>query len=324
LAILLLSSSISVLFYQRTASVIEGEYARIEQRWQHDMDQIGPPLGRQMGRRILLDDVETAKQLVAAQLFRVNILISVVVAIVGYVLAGFTLEPIQEAMQEQKRFISDASHELKTPLTALKTSLEVNLLDTALSRQTKTILRENLEEVTHLEELSERLLRLAKLEEEHSALEPTHVQAVIQKVQRRFSSIAKKKNIKFVAQLPDEPAYISASEPLLAELLGIFVDNAIKYTNTRGSVTLELSVAKATVLIAISDTGIGIPKQQKLRVFDRFYRASESRNQTLASGHGLGLAVAKKIIRQLNGQVRFVSTVGTGTSFFLSFKKTTV
>jgi len=110
---------------------------------------------------------------------------------------------------------------------------------------------------------------------------------------------------------------------LLAELLGIFVDNAIKYTNTRGSVTIELSVAKATALIAITDTGIGIPKQQKLRVFDRFYRASESRNQTFVSGHGLGLAVAKKIIRQLNGQVRFVSTVGTGTSFFLSFKKTT-
>jgi signal transduction histidine kinase len=322
-AIVLFSGSVSGLFYQRTAGVIEREYDRLELRLQHEMEGFPAQLRQQSSRRILLADIETAKKLVATQLIRINILISVVTAVAGYILAGLTLSPIQKAMQEQKRFIGDAAHELKTPITALKTSLEVNLLDTKISKGTKQILMENLEDLAHLENLSEGLLRLARLEEEPVVLEPIQLGIALSQLHRRFLPTAKQKGLSFTLDTQEnkkEKLFVLGTDALLLELLSIFVDNAIKYTPT-GAVTVRYKKVRTGVVVEISDTGIGIPEDVRGHIFDRFYQANEARTQCSVGGHGLGLAVAKKILAQLGAQVSMQSTVKSGTRFFLTFKR---
>lgn len=321
LAIVLLSGSVSFAFYVRTASVIEREYERIDQRLQYEMRGLSVALYQQ-GRRIQLEDLDLAKNLVANQLLRINILLSILVAIGSYFLAGQTLKPIQGAMEAQKRFVGDAAHELKTPITALKTSLEVNLMDTSLPKSMQELLQENLEDVTHLESLSNSLLRLATMEATDLQLESVAVQPVIERVVRRFTPLAKKKKLSLTLEPISSGASVRATEALLLELVSIFVDNALKYSSAKGSVVLSVQQKRMTVDILISDTGPGIPKKDLPFIFNRFYRADLSRTSDEDSGgYGLGLALAQKMVQQLGGSIRVKSTVDSGTTCILSLKR---
>lgn len=323
LAIVLLSSSVSVLFYQRTAIVIEQEYERLEQRLQREIVGIvpSPGTGPAGGRRILLTDVATAKGLVARQLVRINLLISVVVAIAGYILAGLTLAPIEEAMEEQKRFIGDAAHELKTPLTALKTSLEVNLLNPSLAKETKQVLQENLQEVSHLEALSDGLLRLATLSEKPPPLTAVKLEAVLQQLEKRFKPLAKKKKIALELKLKKKLPAVLGTELLLSEVLSILIDNALKYTKAGGTVSIEAQPSRSGVCVLVRDTGVGISNQHLPHIFDRFYRASSARSHQLVGGYGLGLALAQKITKELGAHLSVKSTQGVGSVFTLWVKR---
>jgi signal transduction histidine kinase len=321
LAIVVLSGSVSLAFYQRTASVIEREYERIDQRLQFEMRDL-PIALYQQGRRIQLEDLDLAKNLVSQQLLRINILISILVAIGSYFLAGLTLKPIQEAMEAQKRFVGDAAHELKTPITALKTSLEVNLMDAALPKSTHSLLQENLEDVTHLESLTNSLLRLATMEATDLELESVAVQPVIERAVRRFSALARKKKISLSTESLSSAASVRATEALLLELVSIFVDNALKYGGAKGAVVLSVQQKRSTVDILITDTGPGIPKKDLPFIFNRFYRADLSRTTDEESGgYGLGLALAQKMAQQLGGCIRVKSSLGKGTTFVLSLKR---
>jgi two-component system sensor histidine kinase CiaH len=321
IAIVVLSGSVSLAFYQRTASVIEREYERIDQRLQFEMRDL-PIAIYQQGRRIQLEDLDLAKNLVAHQLLRINLLISILVGIGSYFLAGQTLKPIQGAMEAQKRFVGDAAHELKTPITALKTSLEVSLMDTTLSKPMQTLLQENLEDVTHLETLSNSLLRLATMEATDLQLEVVAVQPVIERVVRRFTPLARKKKLSLELQPLSSAASVRATEALLLELVSIFVDNALKYSSAKGSISLSVLQKRSSVEILIADTGPGIAKKDLPMIFDRFYRADLSRTTDEDSGgYGLGLALAQKMVQQLGGYIRVKSAVGSGTTFVLSLKR---
>ncbi len=319
--IVLLSGTASALFYQRTASVIELEYERIEQRLQFEMQAYPLSIGRQSARRIQLADIEYSKRLVAVQLLRVNVLLSLLVAIASYVLAGQTLRPIQTAMEAQKRFVGDAAHELKTPITALKTSLEVNLLDPKLSTAAQQILRENLEDVTHLEQLSNSLLRLAKMEAEATTLEKVSVEKAIGVVVRQFTPLARAKKVRLQAEPVEGQLFVKATDALLREVVSILVDNAIKYSPQSSTITISARAKRTSVAISVSDTGQGIAKRDLPFIFDRFYRADQSRTHSDANGYGLGLALAKKLMQQLGGSITVESSQGSGATFTLVFRR---
>jgi len=218
----------------------------------------------------------------------------------GYFLAGMTLKPIEEAMEEQKRFISDASHELRTPLTAIKTETEVTLRDKKLDlKSAKKQLISNLEEVEKLKKLTDYLLRINKNIADNK--EEFDLKEVIQKITLRM-----KIRIELKGQ-----AKIVANKMAIEELLTILLDNSVKYGGKNG----KISVTIKPHLIEVRDDGIGIRKSDIPHIFDRFYRADTSRTKNKIEGYGLGLAIAKNIVDSHKGKIEVESEVGKGSVF---------
>ena len=325
LIILLITTTISSLFYIRTVVVFERNIERIEERLQKDFP------GRMLvihenvhlPTRLIPRDSSEFKRDLIMQLVGVNSVIMVIVASSSYFLSGLTLQPIQRAHEEQKRFVSDAAHELKTPITALKTSLEVNLMDKKLDVYGKSILKENLEDVSGLEKLTESLLKLARVNGSGLSRKNVNLSHVISEAVKYMSPLAKKKHITVKTNGLKNSAIIRGDEGSLLDLLIIFLDNAIKYSEKNSTVIISLVQDDKQVFLSVTDEGIGISAEHIDKIFDRFYRADQSRSKGSASGYGLGLSVAQKIIIQHNGRVSVNSTVKKGTTFTSTFPLST-
>jgi signal transduction histidine kinase len=237
-------------------------------------------------------------------------------AIGGYYLAGRTLRPIQEMVNQQNQFITDASHELKTPLTALKTEIEVSLRDTKLSlTDAKKLLKSNLEEVNSLQSLSESLIKLSY---NPSLLQKNYSENISLKEEsdlaiKKIQSLAKMKQIKIDNKIGGQ--YIHAARGTITDLMTIFLDNSIKYSPEKTTISLFSSTTDGVVLISIKDQGIGIKKADQSKIFNRFYRTDESRSKSPANGYGLGLSIALKTIKSLEGKIEIESELNQGTTF---------
>jgi len=245
------------------------------------------------------------KKIVTRQLVMTNLWILVLSSGVGYFLAGLTLKPIEEAMEEQKRFNSDASHELRTPLTAIKTETEVALRDKKLDlKGAKKQLVSNLEETEKLKKLTDYLLRINKNNSEN--MEEIDLKMIAQEV------ISK---IKHKIILNAQGTKILANKTAIEELLTILLDNAVKYSGKDG----KISVTIKPHLIEVKDNGMGIRESDIPYIFDRFYRADMSRTKNKIEGYGLGLAIAKNIVEAHKGKIEVESEVGKGSTFKVIF-----
>ncbi|MBN1263198.1 MAG: HAMP domain-containing histidine kinase [Candidatus Pacebacteria bacterium] len=276
-----------------------------------------PPVLRELGPRFLFpEDLRAAQKRVGLNLLFINGLILIISTGVGYFLAGRTLEPIQKVMVEQKRFVADASHEFKTPLTALGASMEVALRDKKLSLAgAKSVIRSGLDDVESLNSLCNNLLSLASLQAngKNFVFQEVDVTRVVREAGKKIFPLAEKKNIRVVLKLVDQK--IKAHPETLKEMIVIFLDNAVKYTPKKGKITIKTGRSKKLLTLEISDTGRGIPEKDLPFIFDRFYRADQSRSKENVSGFGLGLSLAKKIIEIHQGSVEVKSRVGRGTTF---------
>ncbi|HNS65878.1 MAG TPA: HAMP domain-containing sensor histidine kinase [Candidatus Woesebacteria bacterium] len=313
--VVVLTASISTLFYLRTSQVISTEYERINRRIEREWIGMSPPPGAGMGRHITIEDLSEAKQQIIWQLLGINVFVVTFFSIVSYWLTGKTLKPIQQSHEAQKQFVGDAAHELKTPITALKTSLEVNLLDRTLSKETKQILKENLTDVIQLESLSHQLLNLARIEDRAIELQEIPFQPILSEVLKTVSGLAKKKQISLVVKQPKQLLRVKVNKGMLKEAILTLLDNAIKYSPSKSQVTIELTSSKSMVLLSVQDQGPGIAKTDLPHVFKRFYRVDQSRNKQVANGYGLGLSIAQSIITQHHGKITVNSTVGKGSTF---------
>lgn len=263
------------------------------------------------------DDLfEQIRSKVITQLAFVNGLILGGSAMAGYFLAGKTLRPIEVVMEDQKRFIGDASHELRTPLTSMKTEIEVNLRDKDLDlKSAKSLLASNLEEVNKMQALSNYLLSLSRYEEGETNLkkEPVELQPLISKVLMRFEPIAEKKGSKITSKIPE--VTIRANGTSIEELVSILLDNAIKYGGNKGKVNVAVNQRKNSVVLTVSDSGVGIKSSDIPYIFNRFYRADSSRTKDKIDGYGLGLSIAKSIVDMHKGKIEVHSVVSEGTTF---------
>lgn len=276
---------------------------------------------------------ETKKHL-AIVLVWINFGILGASALAGYFLAGRTLKPIENSLEEQKRFVADASHEFRTPLTVLKTSMEVALRDKKMTlTDAKKVLGDNLEEVESLKSLSDKLLSLARYQSNGQSLvfKEVDISWVVEKVAKKISLLAKEKEVELRTEVKSQK--LIANEESLEEMLLIFLDNAVKYTPKGGRVTVVTKADKKWLEVKVKDTGIGIAKEDLPYIFDRFYRADQSRTRehlrggrlSLRShdssdgeeigGFGLGLSLAKKIVEIHKGSVEVASVLGKGTTF---------
>lgn len=227
------------------------------------------------------------------------------------------LDRLQAGFEKQRRFASDASHELRTPITVI--SGYADMLD-RWGKQDPAALQEGIDaiksEAASMYALIEKLLFLARTDQNRQILKksPLDTQPLLEEIFQETCIIAPGHKIS-LAQ--NDPACIFADVASIKQLLRIFIENSIKYTPAGGSIQLEAKKAADQLEITVKDTGIGIPAEEQARVFDRFYRVDKSRSKS-TGGTGLGLAIAKWIADQHGSSLRLDSRPGAGTAITVS------
>ncbi len=200
---------------------------------------------------------------------------------------------VEKTVTTLREFVSDAAHELHTPLTALRTNLE-------LAGDTEAVQRAQAQ-VTRLETLTEGLLDLSRIEAGEKVFVPVEVAALAREVVELYASQAEQADIAFTVEIPDTPATVTGDETQLRRVLVNLLDNALKFTPTGGAVRLTLADEDNTAVVRVSDTGIGIPQEDVPHLFSRFHRG---RNTADYPGSGLGLAIVRAIVERHGGQVQ--------------------
>ncbi len=234
---------------------------------------------------------------------------------IGYVLSGHSLKPVEESMERQQEFLANASHELRTPIAVIRTNLDVVRNDGEMTDDERNQWLGNAyEESKRMQQIVEDLMFLARADAGEAPFTPQKVDAgfICQEVAERMLPVAAQKDIIILWDLPDESLTVMGDEALLTQLLVIFVDNAIKYSDRHTTVRMKGSLIDKNVVIEVADEGIGIDKADIDKIFGRFYRVDKVRSRS-QGGTGLGLSIAKWIVDIHGGQVNAQSELGKGT-----------
>jgi len=240
---------------------------------------------------------------------------------------------LDQSFRQIKQFSSDASHELKTPLTILKGEVEVTLRRNRMPQEYEQTLRSNLEEVNRMSQIVDDLLLLSKADTGEIPLnkESIHLAEILNEVVAQVNILAKAKHLHVETSNHDEDIQIYGDGLRIRELLLNLIENGIKYTEEGG--TIHVTVTKYSsphvnstsgwteekepefAKIIVSDTGIGIAKEDQERIFDRFFRVDKARSRA-QGGSGLGLSICRWIVEAHGGEINVESEIGKG-SFFI-------
>ncbi|MEI6690988.1 MAG: HAMP domain-containing sensor histidine kinase [bacterium] len=271
---------------------------------------INPPLGIEIKQSYI-----SARNTLILQIVLINTMLLALGTYAAYILSGKTLSPIEQMLIEQRQFISNASHELRTPIATIKTAIEVTLkMGQIPYAQIKKILMSNLEDINNMELLINNLLSFEKYSEHRDYSNQTSIvintllSDCVQKIKT-----ASNRNIKF--QDNHKKISVLGDHTSLVEMINIFLDNAIKYSSPNGKISVNLICKEGQAEIKISDNGMGISDQDLPHIFDRFYRANHSRSKDSIPGYGLGLSIAREIVNNHNGKVIVSSKLSNGTTF---------
>lgn len=253
---------------------------------------------------LYLPQLDAAQTQMIMSLFWVNVFILLTGGLGSYFLARRTLMPIERMHEVQSRFVSDASHELRTPLASMSLELEVALRDPNISKEEmRELLESSLEEVQKLTGLSQTLLKLSTGNTKDIEFDDFNLSEAVQS--------AAKKNKRIHAKVSDN-TYVHANMASIEELLTLLTDNALKYSPEDSEIKIKLSKRSARIVLKVINEGDGIAPDDLPHIFDRFYRADNSRN---SDGHGLGLALAKQIVDLHSGTITASSTQNKTTTF---------
>jgi len=276
------------------------------------------PLGNNMFQYNSVQQTQNglAKQQLARELIWTNIGALVLGGIFSYWFAGRTLHPIEEAHKAQARFASDASHELRTPLTNMKVENEVFLRQRHFSEnEARDLIGSNLEEVERLENLSTSLLDLTRYNQVPLDLKALAIGQLVDEAVTRAQKHAKARKVTITKNLPD--ARIEGHYDSMLQLVGIILDNAIKYGPERGVVAIQGNREGANYVVSVTDQGSGIAPADLPHIFDRLYRGDKARSSKV-SGYGLGLALAREIAEANHITITVRNNKGGGARFALN------
>lgn len=234
----------------------------------------------------------------------------------NYIVLLYDITEIRRLEKVRTDFVANASHELRTPTTALKGFSET-LLDGALEDREVLIefLEIMLKESSRLDLMVQDILQLSKLEQKQVRLNVEAIEAkvIVKEVFQILQQKAELKNIELSIEY-DEPVYLEVDHDQLKQIILNLVGNAVSYTPENGIVKVELGYDNQEAVIKVVDNGIGIPQEEQSRVFERFYRVDKARSRN-AGGTGLGLSIVKYLVENLNGFIELNSELGKGTSF---------
>ena len=264
------------------------------------------------------DAILIAKARLQASLLLINLFILVGGGMLSYYLARRTLKPIEDIHEAQSRFTADASHELRTPIAAMRLENELSLTDDKLTlSKAKEQLKSNIEELDKLTSLSENLLKLARLDNEGLEKNNTKVIDIVNAaIDRVKETTEQKKQIVKIKKL--DKGYINANADSVTEALVTLLDNASKYSPSKSEVVISTKRTKSYIEFSIKDEGIGISEEDQKLIFDRFYRADNSRQKNDVSGYGIGLSIAKSVAELHGGSIIVKSKINKGSTFTLS------
>lgn len=264
--------------------------------------------------------IETTSDEIEYIIFSIDGLLLIIIGFSSYLLAGKTLLPIKNALDTQKRFSADASHDLRTPLAIMTTMSEVTLQNKNTSPQElRYTLKSNLEEVKKMSRLVTDLLLISRGDNQSLVMSSTHtdIHLLIEKLVRQLQIQVKRKNLDLKI-IPYKKIVTSIDACNFERAILNILQNAINYTKT-GSISIDLQEDSQKVYVLISDTGVGIDQKDLPFVFDRFYKASHSRNDVSSSG--LGLPITKLIVEQHGGSVKIESKIHQGTIVTITIPK---
>lgn len=242
---------------------------------------------------------------------------SVLLVLVGnLIMTKKAIEPIKKAWERQKQFVGDASHELRTPISAIKTNMEIVSEDynKTIGEQKKWVENVN-EETKRMGNLVNKLLFLSRKDSEDnsSSYEIINLGEEIEVILKEFAIKFNNKNIAVESSLMN--TFIEGDKTDIYQLVSSILDNALKYTK-EGKVIIKLYEDTNYSILEISDTGIGIAKEEQAKVFERFYRADKIRNK-MNGGYGLGLSIVKSIVDDYKGKIELKSTLSKGSTFII-------
>jgi heavy metal sensor kinase len=226
------------------------------------------------------------------------------------------LSRIESAFQRVSQFTADASHELRTPISLMRTEAEIALRKSRDESEYQEALRHILSEAERTSTLIEKLLSLARADAGRETLDirPLNLRETVQKVTNEWQQVINDHRLNIIQNLADQDLYIAGDRTALVRLASILLDNAVKYTPAGGNIEIGLHPFNGNAVFTVKDTGIGISDNDQPRVFERFYRADKARSRELG-GAGLGLAIAHLIVEQHGGSIRVKSSLGNGSQF---------
>ncbi|HMD41707.1 MAG TPA: ATP-binding protein [Candidatus Acidoferrum sp.] len=226
------------------------------------------------------------------------------------------LARIDSSVNRITQFTADASHDLRTPLALIRTNAELALRRTRTEAEYRDTLIRILKSAEETTELIEHLLTLARADAGAAQLKFATVElhSILERACRQARVLASAKNLSFTADYDENRGadLVYGDSSALERLFLTILDNAVKYTPSGGAVSVRAQIVDGQAIIEIEDTGLGIPADELARIFDRFYRADQSRSREIR-GSGLGLAIARWIVEMHRGTVQAESRVGEGT-----------
>ena len=244
-------------------------------------------------------------------------------------LVQMCLNPVEKVWEQQKSFIADASHELKTPLTVILTNNGIikNHRNETVESQMQWV-NSTQEEAIHMRELVEKLLLLAKTDNisRNNQFTRVNLSELALQLALQFEPLAFEKGVMLLTDI-DKDICMDGDTVALNQIIHILLDNAVKYSAVGGDVTLTLKKRRAyhlkrfigyDIILSAKNMGEPIPKEDIEHIFDRFYRSDKAR--TTGSGYGLGLSICKKLASLHNGDITVSSDVVSGTVFTVRFK----
>ena len=221
--------------------------------------------------------------------------------------------------EEQRKFISNVSHDFRSPLTSIKGYIEAMIDGTIPVEMQEKYLNIILFETERLNKLTQNILDLNQFGNRGMSLEITEfdINQMIRTTTMTFEGVCNKKGLSFDLLLTGNELFVKGDMSKIQQVLYNLIDNATKFANNNTAITIETNVRNEKVLISVKDKGIGIPSDSVKKVWERFYKTDQSRGRD-KKGSGLGLAIVKEIVQAHNENINVISTEGVGTEFIFT------
>ena len=299
-----------------------------EKQWQYEITPLSVNVIQDDGEQFMIADhfyqmifldVTDANQTLRSLLITllvVGLIMLVIIFFISMYFANSAVQPIAKAWENQKQFVADASHELKTPLSIIQANYDVLMdnRDETINNQMKWLSYMKMA-TDRMAKMITNLLDLAKLDQvnPHSEMKLIHISGLIEEMVFSMEAAAKEKEI-HISYSIEPQIMVKSNSDKIKQLVMILLDNAHKYTNEKGKIDITLEKDKKMIVFRVRNTGKGIAEENLSKIFNRFYRGDRSRHIEKNS-FGLGLSIAKSIANELGGEIHVSSEENNLTTF---------